>query len=208
VRFGWSHGDEEVFTLASLVEKFDWDHVGKSDGIYDFKKCLAINQKYLQSVASMDQLTTEVVPFLAKKELAVRQGHPRLAAAIQTVRPRADTLASLADAMDFYFRAEPVFDEKARTKFLVPDAAPQLEALAEIVAKVDPFGENEAKTAVEGWLAANNLEIKNVAQPARVALTGKSASPGLFEMMAVLGREVTVFRLRKGAEIARGTGAA
>jgi glutamyl-tRNA synthetase len=208
VRFGWSFGDEEVFTLQSLVEKFDWDHVGKSDGIYDFKKCLAINQKYLQSVASMDQLTTEVVPFLAKKELAVRQGHPRLAAAIQTVRPRADTLASLADAMDFYFRAEPVFDEKARTKFLVPDAAPQLEALAEIVAKVDPFGENEAKSAVEGWLAANNLEIKNVAQPARVALTGKSASPGLFEMMAVLGREVTVFRLRKGAEIARGTGAA
>ncbi|MEI8256390.1 MAG: glutamate--tRNA ligase, partial [Deltaproteobacteria bacterium] len=91
VRFGWSHGDDEVFTLASLVEKFDWEHVGKSDGIYDFKKCVAINQKYLARVPTTEQLATEVVPFLAKRDLAVLRNHPSLEAAVTTVRERSDT---------------------------------------------------------------------------------------------------------------------
>ncbi len=207
VRFGWSHGDDEVFTLASLVDKFDWEHVGKSDGIYDFKKCVAINQKYLARIPTLEQLATEVVPFLAKRDLAVRRDHPRLERAVATVRERADTLAGMAEAMDFYFRAEPVFDEKARAKVLVPDAVPHLEKLAEVLSAVEPFDEQHAKTAVEAWLASAGLEIKTVAQPARVALTGKTASPGLFEMMGVLGREVTVYRLRKGAELARAGGA-
>ncbi|MEI8258761.1 MAG: glutamate--tRNA ligase, partial [Deltaproteobacteria bacterium] len=118
-----------------------------------------------------------------------------------------DTLAGMAEALDFYFRAEPVFDEKAKAKVLVPDAVPHLEKLAEVLSAVDPFGEHEAKHAVEAWLASAGLEIKTVSQPARVALTGKTASPGLFEMMAVLGRDTTVYRLRKGAELARSGGA-
>ena len=207
VRFGWSHGDDEVFTLRSLIEKFDWDHVGKSDGIYDFKKCVAINAKYIAREATIDQLASEVVPFLAKRDLAVRRGHPRLEAAVVTVRERSETLVAMADALDFYFRAEPVFDEKAKAKFLVPESAALLDKFAEVVSAVDPFGDAEAKHAVEAWLAADGLEIKTVAQPARVALTGRTTSPGLFEMMAVLGREVTVFRLKKAAELARSGGA-
>jgi glutamyl-tRNA synthetase len=208
VRFGWSYGDEEIFTLEDLIAKFDWDRVGKSDGIYDFKKCVAINQKYIAKLATNEELKKRVVPFLQARGLAVREDHPRLSQAIATVRERSETLVAMAEAMDFYFRAQPVMDEKARARVLVPEAAPLLEKLAAALEKVDPFGEAEVKAAVEAWLASEGLEIKTVAQPARVALTGRTASPGLYEMMAVLGREVTVFRLRAGAEMARAGGAA
>jgi len=204
VRFGWSHGDDEVFTLSRLIEVFDWDHVGKSDGIYDFKKCVAINQKYMVHVATGEALQKAVVPFLATRGLAVPHDHPALSQAMKTVRERSDTLATMSDAMDFYFRDEPVIDDKAKTKFLVAESAATLEQLADIVAAVEPFGESDVKAAVEAWLATRGLEIKTVAQPARVALTGRSVSPGLFETMAVLGRECTVRRLRAGANVARG----
>jgi glutamyl-tRNA synthetase len=109
----------------------------------------------------------------------------------------------MADALDFYFRAAPVVDPAARAKHLVPDAAAYLDGLADAVEGMEEFGEAEVKTAVEAWLARTGLEIKTVAQPARVALTGRTASPGLFEVIAVLGREVSVQRLRAGAEAAR-----
>lgn len=203
VRFGWSYGDQEVFTLAELIEKFDWSRVGKSDGIFDYKKCLAINQKYIAKVAPIEELARRVVPFLHARGLPVQQEDPRLIKAIITVRERVETLVDMAYAMDFYFRSQPVFDDKAVAKFLVPDNAGYLEKLASVVETIEPFDESSIKSAVENWLAAEGLEIRTVAQPARVALTGRSASPGLYEVMAVLGREVTVARLRAGAQLAR-----
>ncbi len=197
-RFGWSAGDQEIFSREELIEKFDWNHVGNHDGRYDKKKALWVSAEHLRKRTD-DELAAMVLPFLAKRGLTVDAADARLVPAVHTVKPRASTLVEMADAMDYYFRDEPVVDAKAAEKFLTADAKPKLAALADVVAAVEPFAEAEIHNAVEAWLASQSLEIKHVAQPARVALTGRSASPGLYEVMAVLGRDVTVARLRKAS---------
>ena len=127
--------------------------------------------------------------------------NPVLAKAIPYVKPRASTFVELAEAVDYFFR-DVVFEEKGRRKFLVPGNAGHLRKLADIVESVEPFEPDTLESAVKSWMDAEELPMKAVAQPARVAMTGRTRSPGLFEVMEVLGRARTVARLREGAEIA------
>ena len=103
--------------------------------------------------------------------------------------------------LDFYFRPEPKFDDKAKAKFLVKDAAARLRGLHGALAGGDDWSEAALEARTNEHLAKENLQIKDVAQAARVALTGKSASPGLFAVIHVLGRDVALARLTKAAEI-------
>jgi glutamyl-tRNA synthetase len=209
VRFGWSFGDEELFTKQRLVEIFDWDRVSKSDGVYDFKKCKAINQKFIAKIATIESLAKDVMPFLTARGLLVSDNDPRLLDAVATVRERAETLAVLADAMDFYFRAEPVADAKAVEKFLLPDAAPLLEKLAGFAERSVPelrggFADAQKvlDEALRAFVTELGIEIKAIGQPARVALTGRGASPDLASVMLVLGPAVSARRLRAAAVVA------
>jgi glutamyl-tRNA synthetase len=129
---------------------------------------------------------------------------PRLTPAFESVRLRASTLADAAERVDFYFRADPVLDDAARKKFLVPALAPVLEGFAAWLADVTPFSAPELERGTEAWLAAKGLAMKDVAQAARVALTGRSAAPGLFEIILVLGREESVRRAASGQGAAEG----
>jgi glutamyl-tRNA synthetase len=198
-RFGWSHGDQEVFTRAELIEHFDWKHVGNTDGRYDVKKAAWVSAAHLRA-RSDAELAAGVLPFLAKRGLTVSPDDPRLQPAVRTVRPRVSTYAEMAEAMDYYFRDEPVMDASAAEKFLTPEAKATLAAMADMLASLEgPFDEASLHTAFETWLGQRGQDVKTVAQPARVALTGRTATPGLYEVMAVLGREATVTRLRKAA---------
>lgn len=198
-RFGWSAGDQEIFTREELIEKFDWNHVGNHDGRYDTKKALWVSAEHLRR-RSDAELAAMVLPFLAKRGLAVTLDDRRLEAGVRTVKPRSSTLADMADALDYYFRDEPVTDAKAAEKFLTAEAKATLSELAALLEGITgDFTEQAIHAAMEAWLASKSLEIKVVAQPARVALTGRTASPGLYEVMAVLGREVAVARLRKAS---------
>ena len=196
VRFGWSFGDEEVFSLTDLVEKFSWDRCGPADGRFDSKKLAAIVFEHLKrpELTSDEAYAEGTLPFLAKRGLAGADRGTFLAA-LPLVRPRAQTWAEAADALDYFFRDVPVYDEKAVKKFLVPEKAARLPALREVIASAPDFQRAALEGHVTAWLAAQGLELKDVAQPARVAVTGRTASPGLFEVMDVLGRERTVARL-------------
>jgi glutamyl-tRNA synthetase len=119
-------------------------------------------------------------------------------AALKTVRERSRTFLEAAEGVDFYFRAEPVVDEAAATKFLVPAAAERLHGFTQALVGASAWEEKTLEAAVHAWLETSGLQIKEVAQAARVALTGRSASPGLFEVLAVLGREVSLARLEAG----------
>jgi glutamyl-tRNA synthetase len=198
-RFGWSHGDQEVFTRAQLVEHFDWATCGNKDGRYDKKKALWVSAEHLRMHTAED-LAQRVLPFLARRELVVAANDPRLVPAVRTVIPRSSTLTEMADALDFYFRSAPVMDAVATQKFLTVESKLLLAELATVVQGVTDFTEAVLHTAIEQWLVTKGIEIKVVAQPARVALTGRTASPGLYEMMAVLGRDVSVARLCRAAE--------
>jgi len=201
-RFGWSHGDQEVFSLDELVEAFDWDHCNRSDGKFDAKKFLAINHEHLKSPRLTDDraYAEQTLPFLRARGLeASRDDVERT---VWLIRERATTFVDAADRLDFVFRDPPVVAEAAAAKFLVPGSAGRLRELAGVVERVEPWTAQAVEQAVEPWVAAAGLQMKDVAQPARVALTGRTASPGLFDVIAVLGRERAVRRLRAGAEAA------
>jgi glutamyl-tRNA synthetase len=204
-RFGWSHGDQEVFSLAELVQAFSWEACGRGDGKFDPKKFLAIQHEHLKSprLTPDAEYASRVRPFLEARGID-RADAVKLGKAIGTVRERARTFVEAADAMDYYFRAEPVMDDKAR-KQLVPGSAPLLAGLAGALAGVADWTAKALEEGVTAWLASSGLLIKDVAQPARVALTGRTASPGLFDVLEALGREESLARLEKGRKAAEGT---
>jgi glutamyl-tRNA synthetase len=197
-RFGWSHGDQEVFTRDELVAAFDWAHCGTMDGRYDTKKALWVSAEHLRREAP-EKLAARTAPFLARRGLDVPADGAQLAAAIVPAKPRAQTLVDLADAVDFYFREPPADDPAAVTKFLTPAAAPHLDSLADALAAHEAWDHAALDAALKAWVEARGVTMKEVGQPVRVALSGRAQSPALHEVMAVLGRDVTVQRLRAAA---------
>lgn len=200
VRFGWSHGDKEVFSRAELVDTFNWEACGRGDGKFDAKKFLAIDHEHLKTPALTpdDVYLERLVPFLEARGLTFDRAHVKKS--IPMIRERATTFADAADRLDFVYREPPVMDEKARDKFLVAANVPHLRGFADVLEKVEPFAHAPLEAATNAWLAEKSLNIKDVAQPARVALTGRTATPGLFEVIEALGRDRTLARLRGAAD--------
>ena len=199
-RLGWSHGDQEIFTRQELIEKFGWDRVGTTAGRYDAKKFLHVQAEHLRMLSDED-IARWTVPFLAKIGIEVEADDAVLLKTIPYVRPRAETFVDVADAVAYFLR-DVEFEAKGKRKFLVPDNAQALLRLADVVEAVEPFTQEPLDATVKAWLEENELPMKAVAQPARVAMTGRTRSPGLFEVMEVLGKEKTLARLRAGAKIA------
>ena len=204
VRFGWSYGDQEIFSRDELIELFDWDRVSRSDGKFDEKKFLDTNFEHLKQerFTSLDDYVTGTRPFLAKRGMQ----HPpedRLRAAIPGIRERARTFEDAAVHLDFYFREPPELDDKAKQKCLGPEAAPHLEAVHDLLSEAPSWDAETLEVSVRRWVEEHNLRMKAVAQPARVALTGRTWSPPLFEVMTVLGRELSLRRLMRAAEVAK-----
>jgi glutamyl-tRNA synthetase len=202
VRFGWSFGDREVFSLAELREAFSWDSCGRGDGKFDPKKLLATQFEHLKSkeLTSDAEYIRWVKPFVTARGLTPFSDE-HLARAIETIRERGTNLVDAADRLDYYYRQELVWDDKARAKFLVPEAAPRLVGLHAALAESTSFTEQDLDQRMHAFVEREGIAIKDVAQAARVAVTGRSASPGLFQVMEVLGRETTLRRLLQAAEI-------
>ncbi len=202
-RFGWAHGDQEVFSRAELIEAFSWDACGRGDGKFDDKKFLSIDHEHLKAerLTPTPEYAERVLPFLEARGVTsvTKEGVER---AIYTIRERARTFIEAADMLDYFFRAEPVMDEKAKSKFLVADAAPRLRDLRAALEGASAWTEADLETAANAYLEKSGLQMKDVAQAARVALTGRSASPGLFQVLFVLGRDASLARLDRGVELA------
>ncbi|NUP04709.1 MAG: glutamate--tRNA ligase [Polyangiaceae bacterium] len=202
VRFGWSYGDQEIFSLPDLTQKFDWERCGKGDGKFDTKKLAAVVFEHLKQkdLMSDEAYITGVRPFIEARGLRVDDD--KLVRALPLYRERGQTWVEAADLMDYLFRDTPVFDEKASKKFLVPAKAPILEDVAGWFAAAPDFTPAKLEEGFTAFIAERSLEMKDVAQPVRVALTGRSASPGLFDVAALLGRDAVVERLKRAAKTA------
>jgi len=201
VRFGWSFGDEEIFSRDDLIQRFDFANVGKADGKFDPKKFADVAFEHLKrpDLTPVRRYERMVRPFLA----AIGIDNPdeaKLMRAIPIVRERARTLQEAAEAMSYFFRP-PVFDEKAQKKFLTPENSSRLAELKALLLPLGTWDETTLESAVTGWLTSRNLTIKDVAQPARVSLTGRTISPGLYEVLAVLGKDESLSRLDRGIEM-------
>jgi glutamyl-tRNA synthetase len=202
-RFGWSHGDQEVFSRDELIAAFSWDACGRGDGKFDDKKFLAINHEHLKSERLMPtgQYAERVLPFLIGRGIEAPSAES-VERAIFAVRERARTFVEAADMLDYFFRPAPVIDDKAKAKFLVKDAASRLRGLRDALAEAAEWTEAALEEKANAFLARAGIQMKDVAQSARVALTGRTASPGLFQVLFVLGRDASLGRLARGAEIA------
>jgi glutamyl-tRNA synthetase len=194
-RLGWSHGDQEIFSRAELIEKFSLDAVGKSAGIFNPEKLLWLNSHYLKT-RPLSQLADDVVPFIAAKSYPIPADKKWREKMIATLQERAKTLVELVEMAHFYLSDDVALDEKAAKKFLTPEVRAPLAELIEKLAAIDEFDEKNIEAAFTEIMQRHNLQLGKLAQPVRVALTGTTVSPGIYEVLAVLGKERALKRLR------------
>lgn len=194
VRLGWSYGDQEFFTREEMVEKFTLENIGRSAGIFDMDKLTALNADHIKAM-SPDRLVGHLAPFLKAKGIEIQTG-PFIEGAIKTLLPRSKTLNEMAEGALFYFREPIEYEEKAAAKFLKPEAVGFLKLLCEKIQLLDAFDQKHLEGPFLDVMAQTGLKLGKIAQPVRVALTGKTASPGIFEIIEVLGKEKTIRRLQ------------
>jgi glutamyl-tRNA synthetase len=184
-RLGWSHGDQEIFTIAELIEKFGWEQVGANAGVFNPQKLEWLNQQWIK-------MTTA-------EEIARQTGvSPRFAALMQE---RARNLNEIRDAWRAYMTAElPVYDEKAVAKHLTNDAKPLLQEARTLIERRFDDGPEAVEHAFRAFAEQRGLALGKVAQPVRVAVTGTTVSPPLFETIALLGKQRTLRRIDAALE--------
>ena len=208
VRLGWSHGDQEIFSRAELVEKFALENVGKAAGVYNLEKAEWLNFQYLKAMP-VHALAEAVKPFIAQKGYTLPGDDEWLARMVATLQQRAKTLVELAEMAHFYLRPSIEIDAAAARKFLKPEALEPLRALRAQLAELAPWTVETLEGGFGAITTRFGLSLGQLAQPVRVAMTGGSSSPGIFEVLEVLGRDRTLERLDRAIErIAAGAAAA
>ena len=194
-RLGWSHGDQELFTRAELVEHFTLENVGKSAGIFNPEKLEWVNFQCMKATPP-EELAALVVPFLERAGLAVPADGAWLVRVVATLRERAKTLVELADFCRFYLIDTIEPEPKAAAKHLTADIAPVLADLVDRLTALPCWDAHTIEEAFQATLAVHGLALGKLAQPVRVAVTGGTVSPGIYEVLDVLGRERALSRLR------------
>ncbi len=200
VRLGWSHGDDEVFTIDELKKLFDLDSVSKSAASFDEEKLLWLNAEHIK-MAPTDYLAALTIERLA--DIGVTASQKEVARLLPMFRERAKTILEMAGSMKFFFMDEIVYDEKAVKKFLKPSIGPHLAGLAKRLESVDFESEEDVEKAFREYIDIKELKLKDLAQPVRIALTGTTVSPGLFQVMSAVGREKCLSRINKAADKAQ-----
>lgn len=195
VRLGWSYGDEEIFSMSALIEKFSLDSVGKSAGVFNPDKLLWLNEHYIKT-GDPGRLGILVAEILAGQGIDVSAG-PAMDAVVATLQDRAKTLLEMAEGATFYFQQPSAYDEAAAAKFLTEDKRPVLELLISKLSALVDFSLERVESAFSQVLDETGLKLGKVGPTVRVALTGGTVSPGIFDVVAVLGRDRVVERLEK-----------
>ncbi|MBS0537109.1 MAG: glutamate--tRNA ligase [Proteobacteria bacterium] len=203
LRLGWGHGDDEIISTKQAIEWFDLPAVGRAASRFDTAKLTNLNAHYMRETPD-EALAALVLPRIEEKLGAPVDGagRERILRGLNGVKQRARTLVELADSLAFYARAgaPPISDEKARA-VLTPDARAVMAKLAPALEpQANDWSEKPIEEAVRKFAEANGMKLGEVAQPLRVALTGSTASPGIFEVLAVLGPAESKARLLAAAE--------
>jgi glutamyl-tRNA synthetase len=199
VRLGWSYGDQEIFSRQELIEKFSLESVGKSAGIFNPEKFLWVNSYYLKEL-SLSRLAQDIVPYIVARGYPVPRDKSWLERMIATLRERSKTLVELVDSAGFYLTDDITIDENAAHKFLTAEIRVPLGKLVDKLVGLDDFTEASIEQAFSAVLQELGWSMGKLAQPVRVALTGSTVSPGIHEVIAVLGKERTIKRLRSALQ--------
>ena len=201
VRLGWSHGDQEIFSTEEMIAAFDLPQIGRSPARFDFAKLENLNGHYIRQTSDADLLAAieGLLPHLAGgNEIANKMTptlRPQWLAAMPSLKERAKTLIDIIDGGRFLWADRPIqLDEKAEG-LLNADARALLSAVAAELAAVEPWTPEATERAVRGFAERHGAKLGAVAQPLRAALTGRTTSPGIFEVLTVLGKSESLARL-------------
>jgi glutamyl-tRNA synthetase len=201
VRLGWSHGDQEIFSTEEMIELFDLPAIGRSAARFDFAKLENLNGHYIrhtddQSLVTMFEDVLSYVPnglqLKAKLNAATRA---QLLQAMPGLKERAKTLVELIDNANFIFADRPLVMEPKAAALLTPETRALLAKIRPALAAVEPWSAETTEATMRIFAEANNLKLGAVAQPLRAAMTGKATSPGIFDVLAVLGQPECLARL-------------
>jgi glutamyl-tRNA synthetase len=204
-RLGWSHGDDEIFSTAQAIQWFDIDDINKSPGRLDFAKLSDVNSHYIRQASDEELIRhlQDLLPHLDNgAEIAARierTGWDRVAAALPTLKPRAKTLLDLIDGAAYLTAQRPLtLDDKA-AKALGAEARATLAKLLPQLQVTPDWNGPALEASVRQFAETTGQKLGNVAQPLRAALTGRTVSPPVFDVMAVLGREEALARIQDQA---------
>ena len=197
-RLGWSHGDQEIFSRKELIEHFSFDSVNTSAAIFDADKLSWVNEQYIQSTPP-GELAQLLDPHLVTTGVLAKDhglNMQEIAKVIPCLKGRAKTLIEMAEKSAFFFKKQVEFDEKARSKFLTDEAKPLLEKVITGLSALDDFSSDKIESLFKKTVEEESLKLGKLAQPVRVALTGTTVSPGIYDVILLLGKEQTLKRLR------------
>jgi glutamyl-tRNA synthetase len=205
VRLGWSHGDQEIFTTEEMLAAFDLRQIGRSPARFDFAKLESLNGYYLRHTDDAELLAEleRVLPHIAGgPELAAKltaDTREKLLAAMGGLKERAKTLVELADGARFIVAERPLALDDNAVGLLTADARALLDDLSKDLKTVEPWNAEATEHTVRAFAERKGVKLGSVAQPLRAALTGRTTSPPIFDVLAVLGKSESLARLQDQA---------
>jgi glutamyl-tRNA synthetase len=198
VRLSWSAGDQEIFTRDEMVAKFDLNAVGASAAVFNPEKLLWLNQHYLKTKPAAE-VAALLRPFLEARGLGGLSDRI-LMRSVEMLRERSRTLKEMADGAAVYFTDTMTTDEAAAKKFLVDSVRAPLGELVAALEKLPAWEAPAIEQIFVELLERRGLKLKDLAQPVRVAVTGSTVSPGIYDVLEVIGRERSLARLHRALE--------
>ena len=201
-RLGWSFKDQEVFSIEELIEKFSLEHVGKSASVFNPEKLLWLNSHY---ITNMDQkeIVSRLRPYLINDGL-IREDtvvdEAWMGKVIASLKERCRTLIEFTSAARYFFTDDAETDPEAAKKFLISGNKGVLEDVLKGMETIPSFSETVIDGLFKEIMANRGIKLGQVAQPVRVALTGRTVSPGIFEVIDILGRDRVIRRIRAAIE--------
>ncbi len=198
IRLGWSYGDREIFSKEELIELFNLENLNKSAAVFNPDKLLWVNAEYIKNMDS-ESLLDKLKPFLSND--CLKYDNLYLKKAVETMQARAATLSELALGMLFYCVKPTEYEEKGSKKYLKESIKEPMIFLLNKLKGCSFNSEDELKDAFEETMEHYNIKMVKVAQPVRLALTGRSAAPGIYEMLMILGKEESLDRIEKIIEL-------
>jgi glutamyl-tRNA synthetase len=197
VRLGWSHGDQEIFSKDELIEKFTLENIGKSAAVFNPEKLLWMNAEYIKSYEP-GRLVDLVVPFLRQEGILESDGsldRAWLARAIRTLQERVKTLIELAKSLRYYVAETVELNSNAAAKFINAQTLPYLNDVRESLFVLSDFSAAHIEEVFKSLVEKHHTKMGKIAQPVRVAVTGGTESPGIFEVLEIVGKERALKRL-------------
>ena len=193
VRLGWSSGDQEIFSLEEMIEKFDIAGVGRAASTFDIQKLRWLNQHYIKE-SNTERLASLLGECLEERGLQLAEGPP-VGAVAEALRERAETIQEMACKSEYFYREFESFEESAAKKHLRPIAAPLLEAVRAELTKVTDWSTETIHEIVANTAVSHDVKMGKVAQPLRVAVSGSGASPSIEVTLQLVGKWRTLTRI-------------